>query len=278
MILEKKKIVIIFFVCIFFLLGGGVFLSAARLDNLRKDYLDQADSLYLPDGNYLELLCLDHNGLVADLFWIKGAIYFGNHYRRKGFNYPWLYHILDLATTLDPHYYDVYWYGSSILPTVNQSNQLLKKGRKNFPLDWKYPEMIGFNYHFYLKDYLKAARYYEIASSLPGHPPYVPSLSGRFYQKAREIDSAIRVLKNFHTTTDREDLKKDFSKRIKQLLDIKMLTDKVELFKTKWGRPPGSLKELLKKGVVFELPEEPYGGYYIWDSDDKRVLSSASPK
>lgn len=263
---------------IFILLGGGVIISAGKLDNLQRSYHTRKDPLYLPNGKYLKLICLDYDGLIADLFWIKGAIYFGSNYRRKGFEFPWLYHVLDLVTTLDPYYYDVYWYGSSILPSVKESNKILEKGRRNFPTDWKIPEMIGFNYHFYLKDYLKAARYYEIASSLPGHPPYVPSLAGRFYEKAGEIDSAIKVLKNFYVSTDKKDLQEDFARRIKQLLDIKLLTKKVEEFKEKWRRLPENLQELLTRGIIPNLPMEPYGGYYFWDSDDNRVISSNTPR
>lgn len=259
-------------------LCGGTYLSAARLDDLRKSYASREDYLYLPNGSYLDLLSLDYDSLVADLLWIKGAVYFGSHYRLKGFEYPWLYHILDMATTLDPQYYDVYWYGSSILPTVEETIKLLEKGRKNFPSNWKLPEMIGFNYHFHLKDYFKAAQYYEIASSLPGHPPYVPSLAGRFYEEAGDLDSAIRVLNNFYITSERDDLKEDFARRIQQLSDIKLLTEKVEEFEGKRGSSPEDLQELLEHGFIPEMPLEPYGGEYLWDAQNGRVISSTAPR
>ena len=247
------------------LLGGGSYLSAKKLYFMRDMYPSSEDPLYLPNSNYLKMLSLDCDGLLSDIFWIKGSIYFGSQYRKKQNEYKWLYHMLDLSTDLDPKYYDVYWYGSSILPTVEESIRFLEKGRKHFPVDWKIPEMIGFYYHFYLKDCLSAAKYYEIASLLPGHPPYVPSLSGRFYTEAGDMDSAIRVLNNFYVTCDKSDLKEDFAKRIKQLNDIKMLEEKVSLFGKMFSKKPKDLSELVKAGILTSLPEEPYGGKYIWD-------------
>lgn len=262
---------------IIFALGGGIYLSARKLYHLRDSYPSREDPLYLPNGNYLKMLSLDFDGLLSDLFWIKGSIYFGSRYRKKERDYKWLYHLLDLSTDLDPQYYDVYWYGSSLFSSVSESISFLEKARMHFPHDWKIPEMIGFYHHFYLKDYLSAAHYYDIASSLPGHPPYVPSLAGRFYNQAGDIDSAIRVLKNFYYTCDKKDLKEDFAKRIQQLKDIRMLEGKVDLFEKRFKRTPGNLGELAAGGIITSLPKEPYGGCYLWDHSSKRVMSSTAP-
>ena len=275
--INKRCSTIITYIVIMLILGGGSYLSAKRLYLMRDIHSPLDTSLYLPNGNYLKVLALDFDSLLSDLFWIKGSIYFGSQYRKKQHECKWLYHILDLSTDLDPKYYDVYWYGSSILPSVDESIRFLEKGRISFPNDWKIPEMIGFYHHFYLKDYLSAANYYEIASNLPGHPPYVPSLSGRFYTEAGDIESAIRVLKNFHDTCDRKDLKNDFAKRIKQMEDIKILEGKLDLFKKRFKKNPRNLSELVKTGFISTLPREPYGGKYLWDARKDRIISSTSP-
>ena len=249
------------------------------LSNILKKYEKKEVHLYLPNKDYVKLVTLDNEGLGADLFWIKGAIYFGSHYRERAtFKFKCLYHILDLATDLDPYYYDVYWYGSTLMPSVKDSIMLLNKGRKYFPHDWKLPEMIGFYYHYHLKDYLSAGKYYEIAGRLPGHPPFVPSLAGRFYTKAGDIGSAIRVLKNFYDTCEKEDLKKDFGYRIKQLHDIALLEKKAENFKERFSHYPENLKELITSGIIKNIPSEPYKGSYFWDKKRKRVRSTTDPR
>lgn len=258
-------------------LAGTVLISARRLGAIERGYKELEDPIYLPSGRYLDLISLDFRGLLADLFWIKGAIYFGRKYRLKAREYPWLEHILELAVTLDPLYYDVYWYGSSLLPTVEGRIRLLKRGMEYFPDDWKLPEMLGYTYDYFLEDYLNAGKYYEIASRKPGHPPYVPSVAGRYYLAGGDVDAAIRVLQNFLDNTDREDLKIDFELRIEQLKMIKLMEIAVEIYKHKFGKSPDRLGDLVKAGLLPEIPEDPYGGKFFLIKETGRVRTTSDP-
>lgn len=265
------------YLLVFIVLICGAVSFNLRLTTIKQSYPGFTNPVFLPSASTLRLASLDFEGLAADLVWIKGAIYFGSHYRQRGFRFPWMERLLNLATDLDPLYYDVYWYGSSLLPDVYQSIRLLKKGMKYFPNNWKFPEMIGFDYLYYLKDYKSAGKYYEIASTKPGHPPFVPSLASRFYTEAGELNAAIRVLTNFYNTTKRKDLKQEFGLRIVQLEDIKLLQSMVSRYRLSFGTYPKDLKELVDKGFVETLPKEPFGGYYFLDPDDHRVKSSTDP-
>jgi len=266
---------------VIFLVFAGLFAANAGLSikttALTQCYPSFENPVFLPDVKALRLFSLGFEGLAADFVWIKGAIYFGSNYRKRGFRFPWMARLLDLATDLDPLYYDIYWYGSSLLPDVRQSIRLLKKGMKYFPDNWKFPEMIGFNYHYYLKDYKSAGKFYEIAATKPGHPPFVPSLASRFYTKAGELEAAIRVLKGFYDTTKRKDLKREFGLRIVQLQNIRMLQQVVDHYHSALGRYPESLKELVEEGFLQTLPKEPFGGTFYFDRKSRRVKSSTDP-
>ena len=270
-----------FFYPVLFLLFAGLLAAVIGLNikttALKQRYPSFENPVFRPDAKTVRLFSLGFEGLAADLVWIKGAIYFGSNYRKRGFRFPWMARLLDLATDLDPLYYDVYWYGSSLLPDVRQSIRLLKKGMKYFPNNWKFPEMIGFNYHYYLRDYKSAGKYYEIAATKPGHPPFVPSLASRFYTEAGELGAAIRVLKGFYDTTKRKDLKREFGLRIVQLQHIRMLQHVIEHYHRVLGGYPESLKALVAKGLLPHLPKEPFGGTYYFDLKDKRVKSSTDP-
>ncbi len=258
-----------------FLIGAVV--CNVKLTSLRKAYPSFDNPVFLPKAELLRLISLDFEGLAADLVWIKGAIYFGSHYKKRGFRFPWMVPLLNLATDLDPLYFDVYWYGSSLLPDVQDAIRLLKKGMKYFPDNWKLPEMVGFYYHYYLRDFKQAGKYYEIASTKPGHPPFVPSLASRFYTQAGDIESAIRVLKNFYDTTKRKDLKREFGLRIVQLRHIQTLQRLVHRYQEVYHAYPTSLNALVEKGFIETLPKEPFGGYYFLDPKDYRVHSSTDP-
>ena len=273
-----KKIVhhLILFVFAIFLLSVAAFFNQ-KITDLRKTYPSFTDPVFLPKAEALRLVSLDFEGLAADLVWIKGALYFGSHYRQRGFRFRWMEGLLNLATDLDPLYYDIYWYGSSLLPEVHQSIRLLEKGMRYFPDKWELPQMIGFYYLYYLHDYKSAAKYYEIASLKPGRPPFVPSLASRFYTQAGELDAAIRVLKGFYETTHRKDLKKEFALRITQLEQIKYLQALVQAYRESFGAYPATLKDLQRRGLLNAPPREPFGGYYFIDPKNHRVKSSTDP-
>lgn len=232
---------------------------------------------YLPQqGPYLDIVSLDFKGLLADLFWVRTAVYFGHHYytyRDKGYSYRFLYTLMDLATNLDPDYYDIYYYGSLILPKVEDSNRLLEKGRSRFSSDWKLPEMIGFNYYWYLKKPLIAARYYEEAAKKPGHPPFVPSMGSRLFIQGRDMEGAIRVLLNFYNTTKDREMKEYLLKRIEQIKGIWILEEAAEIYRQRFKKEPQRIEDLLKYKIIKEMPKEPFGGNYSWNKNTNRVSS-----
>jgi tetratricopeptide (TPR) repeat protein len=213
------------------------------------------------DPRYRRLMALGFREVSADLLWLRAGIAYGEGARGGRLEAGEIAGLINAAVELDPYYYDAYWYGATFLPP-REAIALLEKARRRFPHDWKLPEMIGFLYQLHLRDYRTAARYYEQAAALPGHPPYVPSLAGRFYTEEGDLESAIRVLENFYATCERADLKEDFGRRLTQLSNIKLLEDACAEF-ARWAqRRPRDLAELTSAGILSQLPEDPYGGRY----------------
>lgn len=120
---------------------------------------------------------------------------------------------------MDPHNTDAILLAGNILSNVDVHGaiQLLKLGMKHHPRYWKFPEMVGYFYFFRLNDSFQAGYYYELAARLPDHPPYVPSLSGKFYQESGRYEEAIRVLYNFYSTTTDKRLKASFKESIEEI-------------------------------------------------------------
>ncbi len=61
-------------VCVF-----AMIFSKNELDIHRTPEKVLAKSLYLPDGKILRIVSLGFNSLLADIFWIKSVLYFGQH-------------------------------------------------------------------------------------------------------------------------------------------------------------------------------------------------------
>lgn len=153
--------------------------------------------LYLPTGQGLKVVSMGFQSLLADVLWMKAIGYFGGH-NLTDRNYPWLYHILDQVTDLDPLFRHPYIFGGVVLSVVADSTEesvaLLRKGMDYHPDDWRLPFYIGFNYFYYLKDPVRAAEYIQVAASLPARPQYLPYLAASLMTKVGRLEAAITFL------------------------------------------------------------------------------------
>ncbi len=211
----KWPVLVLVVVCGFFLVRSGEFLSRGSMG---AGGMEREGDLYLPEVSYLKFISLGHDGLMADLVLARALTYYGSHYfERRTFPFRHLKTLFFTAVQLDPMNKDAFLMANNIFSGINieYSNEILRLGMEYHPGYWKFPEMIGFNYFYHLKDPGRAAPYYESAARLPGHPPYVPSLSSKFYEESGRYEDAVRVLYNFYSTTEDVRLKRSFEEYIK---------------------------------------------------------------
>tara|TARA_B100000959_G_scaffold286430_1_gene365027 strand:- start:3139 stop:4038 length:900 start_codon:yes stop_codon:yes gene_type:complete len=271
----QKKITIIFFY--FFVVYSAVFLSQTQIDKTRNRYSKTEDMKYLPSGQFLKGAALAYDELFADYFWIKAIVYFGDHFETDK-SYKWLYHLLDVVSTLDPYFEYTYEFGGVALAywikDENLSIKLLKKGMINVPKTharyWTIPFFLGFNYMYYKKDFATAARYLEEATKYPGHPRYLPLLVARLYTNTKDPEIAIKFLQEIYRSTKNEEAKKDILKRINEIVverDIFILEEMRDKYHKKIGSYPSNLGELISEGFLKEMPREPFGGKYFMKED-----------
>ena len=253
-------------------LAAAVFMLQIRMDKVHPRSEKIEDLKYLPSGKFLKGAALAYDELLADLLWIKAIGYFGGHAKTDQ-NYEWLYHILDITTTLDPLFDDPYEFGGVVLAAelgeVDKSIELLKKGMENVPRHhrryWYLPFFLAFDYMYYKHDYLAAARYLEIAAKYRGRPDYLPLLVSRLYANAEDPEVAITFLKEMINSTESEELREKLEKRIKEVMadrDIRMLEKARDRFYETHGRYPEEIDELVKSSLISSLPKEPFGGKY----------------
>ena len=247
-----------------------------QIDRIRPSRERLGEKLiYIPGTSFLKAASLGFHAVLADVFWARSVVYFGGHYLTDK-DYRWLYHILDATTTLDPKNILAYRFGGTLLTLeqndVEKSILLLKKGiRDNPDADWRLYFQLGFNYFFYLDDYGTAAKYLEKASSMPGHPAFLPRLTARMYAKSGKTDMALEFLQETYNQYDDEKVKQAIADRINTLKAMKYVSylEKVaEEYERIYGEYPRELKELINAGLIQKLPEYP-GGYYVIDSTGK---------
>jgi tetratricopeptide (TPR) repeat protein len=241
------------------------------------------DLAQLPRGEHLKPALLGYHNLGADVVWLRLLQVLGKK-RNTADEFEWLYHALDVVTTLDPQYDYAYYVGGVVLTSlanrVDLSNRLLEKGFKENPREWSLPFLLGYNYYFILGDAAKAAEYIAAAAQLPGGPAYLPGLASRMYAEANNPDTALQFLEALWRQTQDEGMREVIAKRAKEVIierDIRSLETVVQQYRSKQGSYPKTLHDLIASGYLLQLPQEPFGGFYELDSKTGQVRSSTHP-
>jgi tetratricopeptide (TPR) repeat protein len=267
------------------LLLAGVGFLQGELD-LRQDRIAvQIEGLaQLPKGEYLKPALLGYHHLGADILWLRLVQVIGKK-RNSEDEYEWMYHALDVITTLDPQYAYAYYAGGVILGDLanrpDLSNRLLEKGVNANPEVWNIPFLLGYNYYFLLGDPAKGAEYIMKAASLPDGPSYLPGLATRMAAEAGSPETALAFLEARLRETQDPEMREVLAYRMKEVIierDLRMLESAVEAYRTQHRALPATLTDLVKAGALTILPEEPFGGSYRLDPKTGVVSSSTHPE
>lgn len=273
-----------------FILAGLIISFALAIQFQRNlDYradlsISQIEELArLPRGEYLKPALLGYHHIGADVLWIRLLQVLGKK-RNSVDEYEWIYHTLDVITTLDPQYDYAYYVGGVVLTNladrVDLSNRLLDKGFKSNPTIWNIPFLLGYNHYFILGDAAKAAEYIAAAARLPGGPAYLPGLATRMYAEANNPDTALQFVEALWRQTQDEGMREVLAQRAKEITverDIRLLESAAQRYRDKQRHYPNTLSELVINGYLARLPQEPFGGVYELDPKTGKARSSTHP-
>jgi tetratricopeptide (TPR) repeat protein len=266
---------------------------------------EESETLYITSGPVLRKLSLAYPTLAADLYWIRAIQYYGGNKRRitssslglvpppalardAGVEYPLLYPLLDLATTLDPRFNVAYRFGAVFLaePFPNGPGRpdlavaLLEKGLRARPDRWEYMLDIGFVYYWYREDYRAAAEWFDKASRIPGSPWWLKSLAATTFAQGGDRRSSRQMWTAIRESADIDWLKQDAERRLMQLQaldDIDRLQPLVRQFLARTGQHTASWQELVRDRLVPGIMADPTGTPYDLDQDGTVQLSRRSP-
>ncbi len=241
------------------------------------------DLAHLPPGEYLKPTLLGYHHLGADILWLQMLQVLGKR-QNSADEYAWLYHTLDVVTTLDPQYVYAYYIGGVVLSDlggrVDLSNRLLNKGHFANPNEWSLPFLLGYNHYFILGDAVLGADYTGRASRVPGAPGFLPGLATRMYSESGNPDVALQFLEELWKRNPDVVVREKLEVRVKEVMierDIRILETAVQQYRGKQGRYPSTVQELVSGGYLSQLPQEPFGGSYELDEKTGKVTSSTHP-
>jgi tetratricopeptide (TPR) repeat protein len=227
---------------------------------------------------------LGYHHLGADILWLRLIQIIGKK-QNTADEYEWMYHALDVLTTLDPQYAYAYYAGGVILGDIanrpDLSIRLLEKGADANPEEWNIPFLLGYNYYFLLNDPAKGAEYIMQAARLPDGPSYLPGLATRMAAEAGNPDTALAFLEARLRETSDPEMREVLAKRMKEVIierDLRILESAVEAYRTQHRAVPATITDLVASGILPVLPQEPFGGDYRLDPKTGSVSSSTHPE
>jgi tetratricopeptide (TPR) repeat protein len=241
---------------------------------------------------------LGFEGLIADWYWMKSLQYIGDKiFNNKqninledltALNPRLLYPYLDTATTLDPHFIEVYSYGALILPAIDrqQAIELTEKGIADNPDEWRLYQHLGYIY-WRLEDYEKAAEVYARGATIKDAPSFMRSMSARMKNQGNDRETARAIYAQMYQ--EAEDDQSREAARIR-LMELDSLDERdgirraLKDFQAKNNRCAEKWTELLPFLKTIKLPNnrdfrldnsnnivDPSGAAYILDKKNCEV-------
>ncbi len=246
--------------------------------------------LYLKSPDVVRRLTLGFDGLAADVYWMRTIQHFGGDRKssRTTGRFELLYPLLDLTTTLDPHFNVAYRYGAIMLALEapdgpgrsDQAIALLEKGLALNPARWQYPYDIGFIHYFYTFDFAAAGRWFERAGRMPGAPEWIMPLAATTIAKGGDREAA-RAMWLRLQESDEAYIRRAAERSLLQLRaldEIDRLQSIVDRYPVDHAGHPQSWIDLIDAGLLPALPVDPTQAPYSYDPATHRVgLSPKSP-
>jgi len=235
---------------------------------------------YFPSGRLIKIADLGFSSLVADVMWLRGIQYYGEH-RRGDRRYPLAEHIFSTITDVDPAFLGAYRFGAMVLAdevgAPVAAVNLLRKGMRATPDSWAAPFDVGCIYFITLSDYRKAAHYFRLASRLAGAPEIAKRFSAFAYRKAGQNDIARALWEEIYRSSSNKLMKESADYALKSLdteAATEALSRAVERYRALGQGPPGEITDLVEAGLVASIPADPFGGTYLLDTRTGEVVST----
>lgn len=249
------------------------------------------EALYLTSGDHVRHLGLGYDTLLADVYWMRAIQYFGaksianRSLPESERTQPvLLYPLLEVTTTLDPHYIEPFRFGGFFLHDFvdeQRGYEILHKGIRANPENLNLHLDLAFLY-WNSGDCESASVAYAEASRVPGAASWVSEMPAVVLAECGKRDFAIRMLQRMYESSSDPRVREDIESRILGYLaldDIDALAESVRQYESTYGGRPQSLTILTRtvrippgpggRRVRIDVsgqPLDPNGTPYVYDS------------
>jgi tetratricopeptide (TPR) repeat protein len=237
--------------------------------------------LYVNSPAVLTRLALSYDAIVADLYWIRAIQHYGGTRlsNRPDKSYDLLYPLLDLTTSLDPHFSIAYRFGAFFLSEKKPGGagrsdlaiRLLSKAIAVQPDRWEFPHDIGFVY-YRGGDYRQAAEWFERAAKAPSAATkgeradlWLWPLAANTRATGGDTRSS-RTLYEHMLTSEAAWLREDAARRLKKLDAIDQIAElerRTHAYAQRFGDGELRWEDMVRAGLLRSVPLDPEGYPYV---------------
>lgn len=250
---------------------AGSILLLRRVDQVRSGATLQ-EVLYIPSPKAVKRLSLGYTGLMANIYWTRAVQYFGGKLSAENPHYELLGPLLEITTALDPQLLVAYRYGVNFLAPKGlaagdpqKAIELVQFGIRHNPNEWRLHYDLGFVYYMELKDYVAAAKEFELGSRLPNAPPSLKIVAANTAQRGGDYQMARVLWTTTYETTTEKGIRANAAAHLRAIKvdeDVAALEDIVTTYQRKTGRMPRGFSDLITAGLLRGVPLDPLGHPY----------------
>ncbi len=266
------------------LLGfAGVWKLQKRIDAQRQAVEIEDDQVLLRSTKLVKALSLEYAPMVADIYWTRAVQYFGNKHHLHQMDLRLLWPLLDLTSTLDPNLLPVYHFGSTFLSDApprgmgrpDLAVQLIERGLRANPEDWRLYYDLGYVYYFDKKDYAKASAAFYEGSKNPNAYYWMKVMAAKIAAEGDSLETSMFLWQDVYNTTKDERVRENALTHLQLLRakeDCKQIDALADEYEKRLGRRPARISELVQAGLLKGVPVDALGYAYTLSEDGKAEL------
>ncbi len=272
------------------LLGGfaAVRTLQTSIDTQLVAIHQEEDDLLLRSGRLVKILSLEYDSLAADLYWTRVVQYYGGKRSHWDANLELLAPLLDLTVTLDPQLVVAYRFGAVFLaePPPRGAGRpdlavdLIRRGIQNNPDQWRLWSDLGFIYYWEMRDYPRASEAFLEGSKNPKAGEWMKIMAARVAAEGQSYGVSMFLWKQVYESTQDPTIRKNALEHLQSLRaeeDARHLEELAAEFRSRFGKAPGAMADLIRAGLLPAAPLDPAGLPYVIGSNGKVYLHPASP-
>ena len=273
-----------------FLVAGfvGVWQLQRQIDSLQKATRVEMDELSISSPTVVKPMSLEYAPLVAAIYWTRAVQYYGEKHRLHQRGLDLLWPLLNIATTLDPHLLVAYRFGSIFLsdkPPLGAGRpdlgvQLLERGIKANPDEWRLYQDLGNVYYFDMQDYTKASAAFEEGSKNPKAYIWMKVLAAKIAADGESPQTSYFLWQQVYDSATDPAIKQNAADHLVLMraeLDLKEINRLADEYEKQTGQRATRIAELVQAGLMKGVMKDPDGYPYVLGDDGKAEVNLNSP-